>query len=251
MPRPAPFAEILLLPLAFLLVLGGAARANTLVADLSEHEIKITTGFAGTELLLFGANQGAGNVIVIVSGPDSEVTVRKKSRVSGLWINTDSVRFDTVPGFYHVAATESLSASDLNEVLRENGVGFRYLNLNPADEIAPVQAATFREALLRRKEVLRLYAAKPGLIEVVGGGLFRTRVRFPANVPTGQYHVDVYHVVDGWVASTTSIPLTVHKVGMEASIFRFAHDYPALYGAVAILIAALAGYGAGMVFGRR
>ena len=136
-------------------------------------------------------------------------------------------------------------------MLRENGVGFRYLNLTPATDIGPAQAANFREALLRRKQVLDLYDKHPGKIEFVGGTLFRTRIPFPANVPTGRYRVDVYHVNDGWVSSTTTIPLTVLKVGLEASIFRFAHDYPALYGIFAIAVAAMAGYGAGMVFGRR
>ena len=230
---------------------GDGLRAEALTADLSEHEIKITTGFAGTELLLFGVTPGTGNVVVTVSGPDAGVIVRRKSRVSGVWINTDSIRFDTVPGFYYVAATEGLLASDLEDVLRENGVGFRYLNLNPTLDIGPTLSKTFHEALVRRKEANKLYSANAGKIDILGKTLFRTHVPFPANVPTGHYRVDVYHVVDGWVTSTTSIPLTVNKVGMEASIFRFAHDQPALYGIVAILIAGLAGYGAGMLFGRR
>lgn len=233
------------------LALAISARAETLVADLSEHQIKITTGFAGTELLLFGVTNDTGDIIITVSGPDNSLVVRRKSRVSGLWINTDSVRFETVPGFYHVAATENLSKGTLDDVLLENGVGFRYLSLTPAANIGPAQAATFREALLRRKEVLDLYDKHPGLIEFVGGTLFRTRIPFPANVPTGPYRVDVYHVTEGWVTATTSIPLTVLKVGLEASIFRFAHDYPALYGIFAIALAAVAGYGAGMLFGRR
>lgn len=237
--------------IAMALTFIAAARAEPLVADLSEHQIKITTGFAGTELLLFGVTVEPGDVIVTVSGPDNSVVVRRKSRVSGLWINTDSVQFDTVPGYYHVAATDNLSEETLGDVLRENGVGFRYLNLTPAADIGPAQAAIFRDALLRRKQVLDLYDNHPGQIEFVGGTLFRTRIPFPANVPTGRYRVDVYHVNDGWVSSTTTIPLTVLKVGLEASIFRFAHDYPALYGIFAIAVAAMAGYGAGMVFGRR
>jgi uncharacterized protein (TIGR02186 family) len=230
---------------------GAGLRAETLTADLSEHEIKITTGFAGTELLLFGVTPGTGDVMVIVSGPDGSVIVRRKSRVSGVWINADSIRFDTVPGFYYVAATDGLRATDLEEVLRENGVGFRYQNLSPASVIGPALSGTYREALLRRKQAKHLYTAEAGKIDILGKMLFRTRVPFPANVPTGRYRVDVYHVIDGWVSSTTTIPLTVNKVGMEASIFRFAHDRPALYGVVAILIAGLAGYGAGMLFGRR
>jgi len=50
--------------IAMALTFIAAARAEPLVADLSEHQIKITTGFAGTELLLFGVTVEPGDVIV-------------------------------------------------------------------------------------------------------------------------------------------------------------------------------------------
>jgi uncharacterized protein (TIGR02186 family) len=246
-----PLADKIVYALLFVLAATVTGRAEVLVADLSEHEIKISAGFAGAELLLFGVTQGRGDVIVIVSGPDATQVVRKKSRVSGLWINTESVRFDQVPGFYHVAATNNLSESTLDDVLKENGVGFRYLNMYPAVEIKPERSEEFHEALLRRKVARGLYNGTTGRIDVLKDTLFRTKVPFPANVPTGRYRVDVYHVEDGWVTSVATIPLSVGKVGLEQSIFQFAHEQPALYGVVAIVIAAVAGYGAGMLFGRR
>ena len=237
--------------LSLALVAAISVRAEVLVADLSDHEIHITTGFAGTELLLFGVADGPGEVIVIVSGPDRRTVVRRKDRISGLWINNESVEFGTVPGFYRVAATNSLSNAELEQLLAENGVGFRYLNLSPTESASPVQAIAFREALLRRKEVLGLYSHVTGRIDMIGGRLFRTRMDFPANVPTGEYRVDVYRVDDGWVQSTTTIPLRVAKVGIEQALFRFAREHPALYGLFAIWITAMAGYGAGMLFRRR
>jgi uncharacterized protein (TIGR02186 family) len=227
------------------------ARAQQLVADLSAHQINITAGFSGADLLLFGVSDGTGDVVVIVSGPDATARVRKKERVSGLWINTASVRFDSVPSFYHVAATDNLSTEDIDNVLRENGIGLRYQNMSPIADIAPEKAAEFRDALIRRKEAQGLYSPQTGKIEIIGGALFRTKVAFPATVPTGTYRVYVYQVADGWVRSVTEIPLRVGKVGLEETVYRFAHDQPALYGLFAIAIAALAGYGAGMLFGRR
>jgi uncharacterized protein (TIGR02186 family) len=228
-----------------------AAQSTQLVADLSQHEIKISTGFSGTDLLLFGAADPSGDVVVVVSGPDGKTVVRKKERISGIWINADSVAFDSVPGFYHVSATSGLAGEKLGEVLSETGVGLRYQNLSPTTEMPPDRASEFSAALLRRKEARGLYVAEPGKIEFVGGTLFRAEVSFPATVPTGEYRVDVYHVKDEWVQSVTTIPLKVGKVGLEEAIYRFAQDEPALYGLVAILVAALSGYGAGMLFGRR
>ena len=48
------------------LLLGGTVAATVwaqqLVADLSSHLIAITTGFTGTEVVLFGTTDGAGDV---------------------------------------------------------------------------------------------------------------------------------------------------------------------------------------------
>lgn len=227
------------------------ARGLELVADLSSHKIQISTGFSGTELLLFGAADGPGDIIVIVSGPDTKAVVRKKERVAGLWVNADSVEFLSVPSFFHVAATPNISASNMEAVLRTNGVGLRYQNMRAMENSDLERAAEFRDALIRRKEAAGLYTKEAGEIEFVGGVLFRTKISFPATVPTGFYRVNVYQVTDEWVQSVSSIPLEIAKVGLEEAIFRFANERPALYGLFAILVAALSGYGAGMLFGRR
>jgi hypothetical protein len=52
------------------------ARADPVVADLSSHLIAITTGFTGTEVLVFGATDGEGDIAVIVRGPEREEIVR-------------------------------------------------------------------------------------------------------------------------------------------------------------------------------
>ena len=60
------------LVLAAALALGpvpGGLHAQGLVADASRHLVAITTGFVGTKVLLFGATEGEGDVIIVVRGP--------------------------------------------------------------------------------------------------------------------------------------------------------------------------------------
>ncbi len=52
------------------LVQAPPTRAQPLVADLSRHFIAITSGFDGTEVLLFGAIDGEGDLVIVVRGPD-------------------------------------------------------------------------------------------------------------------------------------------------------------------------------------
>src|SRR6201988_33350 len=87
-----------------------AARAEGLVADLTSHLIAITTGFTGASVVLFGATDGPGDVVVAVRGPDRQMTVRRKSRVAGIWVNTEKLMFANVPSFYAMVAKRPLKA---------------------------------------------------------------------------------------------------------------------------------------------
>src|SRR3546814_10442385 len=88
-----------------------AAPADPLVVDLSSHLVAITTGFTGTDVLLFGATQGEGHIVVIVEGPHSNLAVRRKEQVLGIWVNREEVTFRTVPTFYQVKASDLQTGS--------------------------------------------------------------------------------------------------------------------------------------------
>ena len=84
------------------------AAGQELAVDLSEEGVAITTGFSGANLLLFGATQGEGDVVVVVYGPTQSQRVRRKENVAGVWVNRKGVTFYNVPAFYTVAASRPL-----------------------------------------------------------------------------------------------------------------------------------------------
>lgn len=234
--------------LALLALAAGAAAAGAappLVADLSSREIAITTGFAGTELLLFGATEGPGDVVVVVRGPQREQIVRRKIQVAGIWLNGESVRFENVPVFYWVGSTRPLDEIAAPRVLDERAIGTAHLVFAPAE--ATASAAEFRAALVRAKKRQSLYK-EDGKVAVVADRLFRTNVIFPANLPTGDYHAEVYLVRDGRVASQHITTIEVARVVLGARIYNFARQQAALYGIMAIVIALAAGWLAGVIF---
>jgi len=238
------------------LVLGAFAAApmvrgqQDLVADLSDHEVAITTGFTGAELLLFGAIEGEGQIVVVVTGPRQAMTVRRKDRIAGIWMNTDSMTFQSVPTFYAVAATGSLD--DLDPYVRsQQEMGLDHLNLRAVglEPGTPVEAVrAFREGLIRNQVRHGLYAAGTGRVAVQSGRLFRTWVSFPANVVTGIYTVSVYYIRDGSPVHAQTTPLRVSKTGVGAYVFGFAHTNSAAYGVFAIVVAVLAGWLAAVIF---
>jgi uncharacterized protein (TIGR02186 family) len=246
----------LLPPLAVLLlgILAGPAvprhgQAASLVADLSSHLVAITTGFIGTEVLLFGATEGEGDVAVVVKGPSRSITVRRKSRVAGIWMNTARMTIDNVPSFYAVAASRPLEEIASERVRQRQDFGVEYATPYPAPQKASGRlAAEWRDALIRNMERRGLFPTLVGPVTFIGDKLFRADIFFPANTPTGSYEVLVYLLRNGQVVSAQTTPLIVSKIGIEAELFDFAHERAAFYGIIAIIVALFAGWLAHIAF---
>jgi uncharacterized protein (TIGR02186 family) len=239
----------LLLPLAIVCIAhAGGARAQALVADLNNHLVAITTGFTGTSVTLFGATDGNGDVIVVVRGPERDVTVRRKSKVAEVWVNTRQITFQSVPSFYSIASNKALDDIAPPAMRQLHQIGLDSLRIATEASISPQEAEEFRAALLRNATRAGLYPSGVGQVRFLGDKLFRTDIRFPANVPTGTYLVQVFLVRDKAVVAGQTTPLVISELGVDAEVHDFADRYALAYGLVAITLAALAGWLASLPF---
>ncbi len=237
------FSAALALLAWVLLAAGPPARAaEPLVADLSRHLVAITTGFSGTDVLLFGSAEGDGDVIVVVRGPNHTQVIRRKDRQAGIWVNAGRAQVENVPSFYRVAATRPLADIAPPQLLDDHQIGLDHLDLAVRDTAGHPAAPQFRNALVRLEQRAGLWGDKVQKIGFLGHQLFRTEVHFPANVPVGTYLVEVYLVAQGKILSAQTTPLVISKIGLGADIFDFAHQHAAVYGIIAIVLAAATGW---------
>ncbi len=241
-------ALILLLAGLLLAVRSVPARAEALVADLTNHLVAITTGFTGTSVTLFGATDGTGDVIVVVRGPERDLTVRRKSKVAEVWVNTRQVTFQSVPSFYGIASSKPLDDIAPAAVRQLHQIGLDNLRLTTETPLSQTEAEEFRAALLRNQARAGLYPSGVGQVTFLGDRLFRTDLRFPANVPTGTYLVQVFLVRDKAVVSGQTTPLVISELGLDAELHDFADRFALAYGLAAITLAALAGWLASLPF---
>ena len=237
---------------ALLLAAPVEASAQALLAELSQREVAVTTGFSGAELLVFGTISGeaaapGADIIVTLRGPNASVVVRRKIRVAGVWLNGPSEQFDAAPSFYAVSSTRPVESLLSAEERRRLRLGLASLPLTPRGRI---EDPAFRQALLDLKSDLRLYSEDPGGVRLVGDRLFSARLFLPPAVVPGPYRVDILLVRDGRVMATRDLPLTVVRAGTSAEIWRIAHDQPLLYGVAAVLLAAFAGWLGSVLFRR-
>jgi uncharacterized protein (TIGR02186 family) len=223
-------------------------RAEALSADLTSHLIAITTGFTGASVVLFGAIDAPGDVAVVVRGPDREMTVRRKSRVAGIWMNSQEITFANVPSFYFVAASRPLDEIVSPGAAALYRLGVANLEIKAESDAPREIVDSFAAALIAAQQRAKLFPSAVGKVHFIGERLFRTTIEFPSNVPTGTYLVAVFLVRDKDVVSGQTTPLVVSKVGIDADVFGFAVRQPGLYGIVAVLTAVVAGWLASLPF---
>ena len=244
-----------LLVIALGLLATPALGQSALVSDLSRRQIEIRYSFAGADLLLFGAIDRPDNadpdaridIAVVVRGPEIPIVVRKKTRVAGIWMNTESMLFVNAPGYYAVATTTPLDEITDSDTLDAYGIGFDHLQLAITQRATPEENNIFRAALVRNKARESLFQQSIGGVQLREGALFRTDVSLPASVPVGDYVAEVFLFEKGELVSRHATPLNVDKSGFERAIYNFAQTRPALYGLTAVLIALTAGWIAGTV----
>lgn len=235
-------------------VTASPAQANRLDVDLSKPDVRLDVSFKGSELLLFGAKDIDADIIVVVRGPDTDTSVRLKERVAGIWVNTDEVIFEDAPTFYALAATKPVDFILPKETLNRERIGTNHLNLKTVstpENATEEDIQNFRDGLVRNMVAKELYSAQNAEVNVVGEQLFRTSLWFPANVHVGDYTVDTYLVKNNKIALRKTTDLQVHKVGVEAEVYDFAHQHALIYGLLAIVIAVVSGWAANAVFKKR
>ena len=249
-------------PLALLLLLLTApalfapARAATLSSDLSSREIAIRSNFNGTSLLLFGSKntglkEGPVDIIAVVHGPEQPMTIYRKQRVAGIWVNSRPVRFHNVPGFYAVASNRRLADIAGAEYLRRENIGPDNLVLLSVEDVSPDELKGLREAVIENRTRAGLYEISEDAVTFPSGDLFRADIFFPARVPVGDYRVIVRMFRGGKEIGRTTTILTVGKQGLEQWLYNTAHQRPFAYGLAAVLLAVAAGWAAAAIFRRR
>lgn len=256
-----------LLPLIGLIACVHAALAQVelenpenIQVGLSTDRFSITSDFGGAELTIFGAlenidplvsRQGRYDVIVVLEGPPRPLVVWKKSRVLGMWINTQSQSFRGVPSSYSVATTRAFQDITNVESYQQLSLGADNIFLEPIDaEGSRKTIEEFTTALRERKRTTGLYSERIGGVEFLSQNLFRATVSLAPNVPVGTHRARAFLFKNSAFLRETSVPLVIFKAGFEQSIFRAAHEYSLLYGLLAVALALLTGWIGSVVFRR-
>ena len=237
-----------------LLSLSMPARAEEIVLGLSQDEVAITATFEGSHILIFGAikrdgtetQEGDLGVIITVSGPKEPITVRRKERRYGIWVNADAVEVDAAPSFYAVSTSAQLDVvlKDIEDLRHSITIPRAIRSVGAKVE----DSEAFTEALIRIRSDARLYSTFIGTVDLEEDTLFRTAIDLPSNITEGDYETRIFLTRGGVVVDEYDTIIPVEKVGIERWLYRLAQDNAVLYGIMSLMIAVAAGWGASAAF---
>ncbi|HVX91738.1 MAG TPA: TIGR02186 family protein, partial [Xanthobacteraceae bacterium] len=213
-----------------------SAGAERLVSSLSTHRVLVTSSFIGQDIVLFGTverdaattpRRGGYDIVVTVTGPRETLVTRRKERMVGIWVNVESRTFVNVPSYLAVLTTKPVEAIAAPDALRRLQVGLENTLLPQqigVDVADVVRDDPFRSAFLRLKSERGLYREEPNAVTFLTANLFRATIPLPADVPVGNYDVDVKLFADGAMIARTTSALEIIKVGFEQFVVTAARD---------------------------
>lgn len=237
-----------------------APAPETINIGISTPEIAIVPDFAGTDVTVFGAIEGvdpklleenAYDIVVALIGPRDRITMRRKERVAGVWVNRHSVVFEDMPESYSMSSTRPLEKIATEVELSTHAVGLPRARIVPTSFSGRAEeVALYRDAFLQLKEGGSLYQSHPDGVRFVSSSLFAATIQIPADIPNGVHTIRAILFKQGRVLDEKTLEMRVVKTGLEQAITRAAFDQPLLYGLFSVLLAVITGWMASLMFRR-
>ena len=230
------------------------ALADGLSSGLSEDTIAIDSSFTGTTLTVFGAVEpGAphSDVAVVVRGPGETMTVRRKARLLGLWINRHKSRLEAMPGYYFAASTRPLERMASAGTRTRYQLGLASIRPAAASTKSNPETAIYTAAAVREETLAGIYGEDGSGVQFLSPTLFRASIPVPADAPRGTYTATVYLLKDGGVAASRTTPFHVDQTGLERQLNAFAHHAPFAYGLGTVAMALSLGWLSSLAFRKR
>ncbi len=227
------------------------SRSEEFAVEIAAHHIDVTVGFTGSSIVLFGDRRDVdADIAIVVEGPRKDITIWKKAKVMGTWINRYYMTFKKMPVYYSYASTITDDTDDnLDLIMRYNGIGhialFNSVDISKSNSVSDEKE--FKAALLNKKYDQGAYFKKPAKIKFFNDYFFKVEFDIPASAQTGDYKIHSFLIRDGKVIEKRTQKLKVQQVGVNAFISNLAYNHSLFYALLSIALAIFCGWFASVV----
>ncbi len=233
----------------FLVVIGHQsfvhAQTNEMAVEVASDRIDVTVGFTGSSIELFGDKKDKdAHIAIVVEGPRKDITIWKKERVLGAWMNKKYTTFKNMPVYYQYAFSADESAEEFQSLLNENSIGSNALikNTETKKSKSIKTPKLFVDALLEKKKAAGLYFESAAEIKFINDNFFRVSFKIPPSAATGEYIIRSFLMKDNAVIQHQENKLKVEQVGLNAFVKASSKDYSLLYACICIFFGMASGW---------
>ena len=249
-------AEVLLVLLCCSPSFGQQAPPPTIT--VSPSRIEMGAFYNGAPVHMQGTVPAKSEVMVIIRGKARDEVFNHKGRLGPIWVNKDKI---------HVSGTPSLflrfSSADMHALIGRDLIdryGLDELSMRHRIHLRLASGepdAAYRDKLvnsyidLKKSDgTYRRVGNQVHTVQEAGLTHYHVEFEWPKTAVPGSYMIEVYAVVPGAVLGQASAELQLVEVGFPAAVVKMAEQRPWLYGLIAVLAAACAGFGMDAVVSR-
>jgi hypothetical protein len=239
---------------------------------LSPPTVKMGAFYNGARIRVEGSVPGGAGVLVVVRGTERDEFFNWKGRVGPIWVNADRVHITRTPSLFL-----SFSGAEVNSLLDRASIDEYQLDESAIKRTmrcrshckcattsghtprssAAVQCAgiepeahygeLIRTSYLALKNHEGRYQTVSNVVRMedagTGGNNYRLEFSWPSKASPGSYQVEVYACRERKVIGRGTAVLQVVEVGFPAWAASLAREHPWGYGALAVIVAVIAGFG--------
>ena len=225
---------------------------SNIISNIDKKEIELTTRFDGSNLLVFGALPQTNNkpyLIIEIVGPNEDITIRKKSRVWGIWVNKDFAKFKNVPSFYQISA-KNLDSDSADEIKNRKLDEYFFSRLfRPKDSDDQTQEKKYFDELIRLNQSSENLSLFENKINILEKKLFFSNIKLPQKISPGDYRV-IISLLDNnaKIINVSEQKVKVTKIGIQKFLAFNAKNNSTFYGIFSVIIALFFGFAAAQIF---
>lgn len=219
--------------------------------DVTPDQIDVGTFYSGAEVQVSAEINSCEGAAIVLEADAAEVTLNRKGRVAGIWLNVAKVTVSDAPSVYFLATSDKLDKICLPQEQERLRLGTRFLKqqtrISSEKELSGSEFDEFlklkqHNGTYNRDLKIRLAASSPGMQRL------SATLPIPATVPPGTYTIIMYAFSEGEPVQSGRAEITIKRVGLAYMMANLAQKHGAEYGALAIIVAMLVGIVMGVVF---
>ncbi len=216
--------------------------------DITKTKIEKNANFRGEEIYLSGLIRGNGQIIASVTGPNKGYDIWKKEKKFGMWINAKRLHIPATFSFYQIYATTSLEKITDYDTLHILNLNLDYNDYFTVETYPDAEMKEFNRAFKTYQQKVGQYLDSMNPIEVIGGSIFRIKIKLNENVPVGVYNIKIAEFENRKITQTENLSFEVAQTKLYSDIDNFAENNQILYSLLAVLIAIFVGGTVGLLF---